>query len=221
MIEVTVSGQIADAYQALCDGSAAVVSLDAFSYLAASQAGCGEALYQTVVDGDVATQGQLVAAAGKVFNLNNFRSRVFCRTDALSVSGWIMPELAMQANGIDPFTDLKDVINAGSDAEVLNDIVAGRCEVGATAAGAEQQLSDPSRIDVIQVLDPVPTDVVAVSSGLSSDLRAQLVDLLNQHETEIASLVGADSLQDPDDAAFTALQTLLDQAGVDLNALSQ
>lgn len=220
-VEIVLSDRYAEAFRALCDGRAALVSLDAFSYLAAATQGCGELLFQTERDGTTSTQGQLVAAAGRIFSIPNFRDRVFCRTDALSVSSWIVPMLALQAEGVNPFNDLQDVVDAESDDEVLRLIVEGRCDVGATALGAEARLDDPQAVDVIAELPPVPTDVLVLASRLDADTRAVLVDWLRQHSDEVAALLGADALREGDDAAFDALRTLLDEAGVEVAALAR
>jgi len=219
-IEIVLSDRYADAYRALCDGMAAVVSLDAFSYLAAAAQGCGELLFQSEQDGHISTQGQVVAAADRIFSLPNIRDRVFCRPDALSISGWIVPMLALRAEGVDPFTDLQDVVDAGSDEEVLRLIVEGRCDVGATTLGAQALLDDPQAVDVIAELPPVPSDVLVLSSRLDADTRAVLIDLLRQHRSEVAALLGADALREADIAAFGALQALLDEAGIEVAALA-
>ncbi len=220
-VEITLSDRYADAYRALCDGTAALVSLDAFSYLAAAAQGCGELLLQVERDGSTSAQGQLVAAAERIFSLPNFRDRVFCRADASSVSGWIVPMLALQAEGVDPFTDLQDVVDAGSDEEVLRLIVEGRCDVGATMLGAEALLDDPRAVDVIAELPPVPTDVLVLAPPLDADTRAVLVDWLRQHGDEVAVLLGADALRQADDVAFDPLRTLLNEAGVKVATLAR
>lgn len=219
-IEIVLGDRYADAYRALCGGTAAVVSLDAFSYLVVAAQGCGELLFQTEQDGHISTQGQIVAAADRIFSPPNIRDRIFCRPDALSVSGWIVPMLALQAEGIDPFTDLQDVVDAGSDEEVLRLIAEGRCDVGATALGAQALLDDPQAVDVIAELPPVPSDVLVLSSRLDADTRAVLIDLLRQHRDEVAALLGADALREADIAAFGALRALLDEAGVAVIALA-
>ncbi len=219
-VEVVVSRRYADAYWALCDGTAAVVSLDAFSYLAASASGCVDLIYQAQKDGEVGTQGQLIATANRVFNISNFRDRVYCRVDASSANTWIVPGLVLKVNGIDPFTGLERVVDAGSDDEVLREVAERRCDVGATTAGAELDFVDADAIDVVRLLPLVPYDVIVLSTRLDPDTRALLIDVLRQNKDSLADLLGAEALVEGDDDLFTDLRSLVENAGVDVAALA-
>ncbi len=220
-VEVRLIERQAEGYRALCDGSAVVASLDALGYLAAQEAGCGEALFQTEIDGEVEAQSQLVGGVNRVFSVTNFGDRAFCRSDARSVTGWIIPALALRAYGVDPSADLGEVIDAGDDEAVLAMIGARECDVGATAVGAEESLDDPAAIDVIELLPPVPYDVLAVSSRLDAPARAVLADFFREHEIEIAGLLGVDRLRAPDEGRFDPLRLLIEAAGVDVLALGE
>jgi phosphonate transport system substrate-binding protein len=215
-VEVKVSTHYSDALQALCDGTAVAVSLDAFAYLAAAGQGCAEPLFQVERSGTPA-RSKLVAAADRIFSIENFRDRTFCRAGADSLAGWIEPALALRAAGIDPFADLREVVDAGSDEDVLALIAAGRCEVGALAYEAAL----PEGVEVIAELPPVPGDTIALSARLDGDTRALLIDVLRQAQDDLAVALGADELRPADDTEFDRLRELLAGAGVDVLALAQ
>lgn len=215
-VEVKVSTRYSDALQALCDGTAVAALLDAFAYLAATEQGCAEPLFR-VERSSTPVQSVLVAAADRIFSIENFHDRTFCRSSAESLAGWIEPALALRAAGIDPFADLREVVDAGSDEDVLALIAAGRCDVG--AAAYETPL--PEGVEVIAELPPVPGDTIALSARLDGDTRALLIDVLRQTQDALAAALGADQLRPADDTEFDGLRGLLAGAGVDALSLSQ
>ncbi|HEC22546.1 MAG TPA: hypothetical protein ENI95_06485 [Chloroflexi bacterium] len=223
-VEVRQTESYAEAYRALCRGEAQVVSLNAFAYLAASEEGCGEALYLLDQGDEPPVQGQLIGSAVySIFSVEAFRGRTFCRADAFSVPGWILPALALRAHGIDPFSDLAGVVDAGSDDEVIRLIDQRECEVGATALGAEEDvrgLNDPEALLILEELPPVPDDVIVLSSQVDEFTQALLSDLLREHREELAGILGVEALSPFDEEAFSGLQTLIQAAGVDIPALA-
>lgn len=227
--ELTVTLEFTNSYAealfALCAGQAQVVSLDAFSYLAARARGCGEALYVLEIEDETVTQGQILADAWTgVYALEGARGRTFCRTDALSIEGWVIPSITMRARGIDPFSDLTDVTDAEDDEAVVRLIHEGECAVGATVLGAEDEVDDlenPGRVVFIEELTPVPNDVIVISAQLNGETQALLSDILRQQRPELAEALGAESLSGITVETFDNLETLLSDAGVDPIAISQ
>ncbi len=220
-IEVRITESYHEAQRALCDRQAGVVSLDAFSYLAVSQQGCGEARYVLDKGGVTATQGQFVAR--DVFLPQSYRG-VFCRPDGSSLHGWVIPTLTLKARGVDTFTDLYDVVDAGSDEGVIRMIDSGTCGLGATTLGAQEEvrgLRFPDRLRVLEELPPVPNDAVVISSRLDDLTHALLEDLIANHTSEIAALLGGDGLVATDDSVYTPLRNLFASARVDPAALEQ
>ena len=223
-VQIDVDESYAEALEALCNGQAQAVSLSAMAYLAASERGCGEALYVLEQNDAIFTQGQLLAdGRTAVFILEGFRQRTFCRPDPTSVNGWIIPSVTLKARGIDPFSDLSDVIDAGSDEDVVRMIYNGQCEVGATRFGAEEdvRLAEPERIIFVESLTPVPNDVVVISSKLDELTRAMIVDMLALHVEETADLLGADAMRAADDGMFADLRALFLSAGFSAAALGE
>jgi ABC-type phosphate/phosphonate transport system substrate-binding protein len=227
VVEVRLTASYPEAYHALCDGTAQVVSLGAFASLAAMEAGCGEALYVLEQDGSLYTQGQMITAVGRnVFTVEGFRGRTFCRPDAYSTQGWIVPSLVMRAHRLDPFKDLVSVTDAGSDEDVVNMIFTRECDVGATVLGAEIGIDNPSparsgRILVVEELPPVPNDSILLSFGVNPGIRALLLDLLRESEDDMAVLLGADSLVEVENETFGDLLDLFEAAGIEAAALAE
>lgn len=220
-VEVRTAESYGDAYRALCEQRAAVVTLDAFTYLAASREGCGTARYVVERDGATATQGQFVAR--DVFQPQSYRG-VFCRPDGESLHGWVIPTLTLRSRGVDPFTDLFDIVDAGSDEDVIRMIDAGECGLGATTLGAQNGVGDlqfPQRLRVLEELIPISNDVVVISSHLDEVITAIMEDSVSAQTDEIAAIMGGERLIPTDDAAFTDLRNLFANAGVDPTSLGE
>jgi ABC-type phosphate/phosphonate transport system substrate-binding protein len=228
--EVAVTLDFTDSYaaalSALCTSQAQVVSLDAFGYLTARTRGCGEALYVLEIDGATTTQGQILADSWTgVYALEGARGRTFCRPDGLSLHGWVIPSITLRARGINPFTDLGNIIDTEDDETTIRMLHDGECAVAATLLGAEQEivedLDNPARITFVEELIPVPNDVVVISTQLDEQTHAVLLDLLRQQRGELAETLDADSLTGVSEEAFDSLEALLADAGIDPVAMSQ
>lgn len=220
-VDVQVVSNYAEARSALCDRSASVVSLDSFSSLAATGAGCGEVAFVLEKDGQTTSHGQFIAR--DVFLPQSYRG-VFCRPGEDSLNGWVIPTLTLQARGVEAFTDFFSITDAGSDEEVVRKIDAGECGLGATSAGAEQGvrgLRFPERLRILEELAPVPYDVILKSAYDDPRVSSLIDSALASHTDEIAHLLGGDHLQPADPGLFIPLSTLFSDARIDPVLLSQ
>ena len=199
-----------------------MATLDAFSYLAASQAGCGSLLYTTIIDGEQSTRGQMLTIAGKqIYSVVGFKGFRFCRASALSISGWIVPSLTLRANGLNPLTDLYSVTDVKTDEDVIKALLDYRCDVGATKLGAEVGIPGSNRIKVIEELPPVPNVSYALSLKLDVATQALLLDTFRDYEDELAELVGADEVIQDDETEYADLRQLVTDAKLDLVSMGQ
>jgi ABC-type phosphate/phosphonate transport system substrate-binding protein len=230
-VEVQLTESYGEAYRALCDGRAQIVSLNAFGYLAASQAECGEALWVVEKDEKIAEQSQFVALTiSGVWVIWDFEGRPFCRTDALSATGWVVPSLAMKARQFEPQTELAAIIDVGSDEEVIRKVHDAECHVGVVTVGSVEEvlptLARPSSIRILvdEELPPVPHDVVVLSTIVDESMRALLLDAVLPREDDLAALIDADALVDLDDGEdnpFTPLQELFEKADINPASLAK
>ena len=226
---VSVDVQVVDNYalvvEGLCDRTIHIGSLDAFSYLIASQRGCVTPALVAEIDGAVAVQGQIIANVQReVGNVAGFQGLTFCRPDAQSVYGWLMPSIAMRASGLDPLRDLSFVVDAGSDENVVRMVHDLDCDIGATMPGVLETVDNlalPGSVVVIETLTPVPNDVIVFGNVVSEGLRDSSLDAFDEASAELMDILGADGLSRASDASYNDLRDLLDRAGIDIFALAR
>ncbi len=78
-------------------------------------------------------KGQFIARADE--NIKTFadlKGKTFCFVDPLSTSGYIVPRIILLANGVNPDTDFKATVNAGSHPNVAIAVYKGDCDAGVT-----------------------------------------------------------------------------------------
>jgi ABC-type phosphate/phosphonate transport system substrate-binding protein len=222
VVEARFTGSYAEARQALCEGKAHITTLDAFAYLAASQAGCGSLVYVAEIDGATSTHGQMITIAGKeVYSVVGFKGFRYCRSDPLSIPGWIVPALELRANKLNPLTDLYSVTDTKTDEGVIKALLEYRCDVGATAAGAEASIPGANRIRVVKELPPVPNTTIVISLKLGLEIQALLRDTLPDYEEDLAKLIGADAIVKVDETEYADIRQLVTDAKFDLISMGQ
>lgn len=124
-------------------------------------------------------QGQFIANKNAgIKTLQDLKGKTFCFVDPNSTSGYIIPRIVMQANGINPDKDLKATQNAGSHDNVAIAVYKGDCDAGATfvdvrtdSAVIKQNYPDIlDKVDVFYVTDNIPNDGMQTAKNLDPKL---------------------------------------------------
>jgi ABC-type phosphate/phosphonate transport system substrate-binding protein len=207
----------AAALDQLCRGEAQLVTLNAFAAVVAEERGCGDGVNVAVRDGSTTQQSQFVVSVTRGINgISAFVAQDFCRPDATSLTGWGVPALRLQQEGIDPIDDITSAADLGDDEDVLLNVLDNTCDVGVTSVGAEQtaDIEDLDRIRVIEELPPVPNQAIFVQSGLSARFDALLRDLIDEFGEELGGVVDADGWESYDRSAYEPLLTLFEAASI-------
>jgi phosphonate transport system substrate-binding protein len=170
--------------------SAHMSALATFAYIQASDLGVAEAALVSVRYGSATYAGQIIARADSgITSIADLKGKSFARPDPLSTSGWIIPMLTLQAEGIDPMNDI-EVLDAGSHDSVVTAVYNGDVDAGATFVDARGGLEDEypdvrDQVVVIATSAPIPNDGVQFSPVVPMEIREQIVDaLLKIAETE-------------------------------------
>ncbi|MDY7075755.1 MAG: phosphate/phosphite/phosphonate ABC transporter substrate-binding protein [Chloroflexota bacterium] len=226
--KVLVATEYAGAIEAMCadPAEAHMSSLATFAYVMAADRGCAEAAMLSVRFGSPTYNGQfLVRADSGITDISELAGKTYCRPDPLSTSGWVIPSVMLRGAGVDPDTDLAEVVDAGSHDAVAAAVYDGTCDVGTTYVDArtriEEDYPDVMEQTVVIALEPdIPNDGVQFQSSLPQDLRDQIVaGLLAIAATE----AGAEALDtayqweeliEADDSFYDAFRQILQAAGI-------
>jgi phosphonate transport system substrate-binding protein len=228
VVEPFVATEYAGVIEAMCSDppQAHMASLATFSYILASEKGCAEAALVSVRFGSPVYNGQIfVRNDSGITSVADLAGKTFCRPDPLSTSGWIIPSIALQAAGLNPDTDLGQVVDAGSHDASVAGVYNGDCDAGSSYVDARGTIEEdyPDVMDVIQVIEisaDIPNDGVQFVSGFDAELQAQIVDaLLAIAETEegqeaLDVAYSWNALEKQDDTFYDPFRQMLDAAGV-------
>ena len=94
-------------------------------------------------------------------------------------SSWIVPRLMMLAAGLDPESDLKEIIDVGSEQKIIAGLYNGTCESGATYLDARIDFSDDffglfGIVDQLTQTLQIPFASITFSSDLTTDVQDEL-----------------------------------------------
>jgi phosphonate transport system substrate-binding protein len=228
VIEPFVATEYAGVIEAMCSDppKAHMASLATFSYILAAEKGCAEAALVSVRYGSAVYNGQIFVRADSGINsIADLAGKTFCRPDPLSTSGWIIPSITLKAAGVDPDTDLAQVVDAGSHDAAVAGVYNGDCDAGSSFVDARSNIEEeyPDVMDVIKVLEisaDIPNDGVQFVSGFDPELETQIVDALLAIADTEAGVEALDiayqwtALEKHDDSFYDPFRQVLDAAGV-------
>lgn len=228
VIEPFVATEYAGVVEAMCSDppKAHMSSLATFSYILAAEKGCAEAALVSVRYGSAVYNGQIFVRADSGINsIADLAGKTFCRPDPLSTSGWIIPSITLKAAGVDPDTDLAQVVDAGSHDASVAGVYNGDCDAGSSFVDARSNIEEeyPDVMDVIKVLEvsaDIPNDGVQFVTGFDPELKTKIVDALLAIADTEAGVEALDiayqwtALEKHDDSFYDPFRQVLDAAGV-------
>lgn len=209
--------------------SAHMAALNTFGAILAAERGVAEVGLIAVRRGDPFYGGQFVAAADSgIESVADLAGATFARPDPNSTSGWIVPSIVMRANGVNPDTDLEEVVDAGGHPAVVSAIYNGSADAGATFVDARTAIQGDTpdvmdRVVVLEEFGPIPNDGIQYSTALPTSMRDAITEaFLRIAETEegVAALESVYEWTDlvaQDDSFYDPFRQVLEAAGVDLS----
>jgi phosphate/phosphite/phosphonate ABC transporter binding protein len=233
VIETNVATEYAGVIEAMCADppKAHMASLATFAYVLAADKGCAAAELVSVRFGSPTYNGQLIARADSgIKGIADLEGKTFCRPDPLSTSGWIIPMLTLRAAGIDPDTDLAEVVDAGSHDAVAAAVYNGDCDVGATYVDARTTIEEDypdvmEQVAVIAVTEDIPNDGVQYQTSFPRALRDKInAALLKIAETEegqeaLSTAYQWNALVEVDDTFYDPFRQVLSASGLNIEEL--
>ena len=233
IVEPLITTDYTGAVEAMCSGEAHMGALNTFNYVLANARECAEVALASVRFGSTFYQGQLVTRADSgIESVADFAGKTFCRPDPTSTSGWVIPSITMQAEGIDPENDLAEIIDAGGHDAVIISIYNGDCEVGSTFVDARGNVEEdfPDVNDVVTVIGvsaAIPNDTISFLPDLDPSVRASLVaSFLKLASTEeglaiLDSVYSWSGMEEVEDSFYDGFRQQLEAAGIDFEDLGQ
>jgi phosphate/phosphite/phosphonate ABC transporter binding protein len=233
IVEPLITTDFTGAVEAMCGGEAHMGALNTFNYVLAHARGCADVGLASVRFGSSFYQGQLVTRSDSgITSVADFAGKTFCRPDPTSTSGWVIPSITMQAEGIDPENDLAEIIDAGGHDAVIISIYNGDCEVGSTFVDARTNVEEdfPDVMDVVTVIGesaPIPNDTISFLPDLDPEVRAALtavfLDLASTEEglEILASVYSWSGMEETDDSFYDGFRQQLEAAGIDFEDLGE
>ncbi|HEC22547.1 MAG TPA: phosphate/phosphite/phosphonate ABC transporter substrate-binding protein [Chloroflexi bacterium] len=229
---LTIKAEVPTSYvasiEAMCNGEAHAGALNTFSYVVAHERGCADVALVSIRFGSPTYSGQIITRADSgITSLEDLKGKTFCRPDAFSTSGWIIPSIAMRAAGVDPDNDLAEVIDAGGHTGVVRAVYDGDCDAGATFVDARSNVAEelPDVNDVVVVIEtspPIPNDTISFHPDVPAEVRDAIVDAfleMASNEEELAILEDLYSwagLEKVDDSFYDGFRQMLEASGVDV-----
>jgi phosphonate transport system substrate-binding protein len=233
VIEPLVATEYAGVIEAMCSdpAKAQIGSLATFAYILASERGCAEVGMVAQRFGSSYYNGQIYTRADSgIETIADLAGKTFCRPDPLSTSGWIIPSITLKANGIDPDTDLAQVVDAGSHDAAVAGVYNGDCDAGSSYVDARTTIEEdyPDVMDVIKVIEisvNIPNDGVQFVPSFPAEMRQQIIDALMKIAGTEDGLTALDTayqwggLEAVDDTFYDPFRQVLDAAGVSVEEL--
>ncbi|RKX79071.1 MAG: hypothetical protein DRP60_04875 [Spirochaetes bacterium] len=233
VVEASVATEYAGVIEALSSDppSAHMASLATFAYVVAADRGVVEAELISVRYGRPFYDGQIIAGVDSGINsIADLKGKTFARPDPLSTSGWIIPSLTMRAAGINPDTDLKQVVDAGGHTGVVTAVYNGDVDAGATYVDARGNLKEDhpdvmDKVVVIEVSAPIPNDGVQFSPVVPDDMKEKIITALLEiaaDEKGVEALNKAyqwNALERHGDDFYDPFRQVLQASGVDAATL--
>ncbi|MFQ5407839.1 MAG: phosphate/phosphite/phosphonate ABC transporter substrate-binding protein, partial [Anaerolineales bacterium] len=220
------------AVEAMCNGEAHMGALNTFNYVVASQRGCADVAVASVRFGSTFYSGQMITQAGSgIESVTDLAGKTFCRPDPTSTSGWVVPSIAMQAEGIDPENDLAEIIDAGGHDAVVIAVYNGDCDAGSTFVDARNIVEDEfpdvkDKVVVIAESAPIPNDNISFAPNVPAAMRDGLVGVLLDLASSDAGLETLNSvyswsgMEEVDDSFYDGFRQQLEAAGVNIEDLA-
>jgi phosphonate transport system substrate-binding protein len=230
VIEPFVATEYAGVIEALAADppKAHIASLATFAYLVAAERGVAEAELVAVRYGSPSYTGQIFTRADSGINaVEDLAGKTFCRPDPLSTSGWIIPSITMQAAGVNPETDLAEVVDAGSHDASVAGVYNGDCDAGSSFVDARSNLEEDYAdimevIKVINISVDIPNDGVQYHPSVSEELRDQINEVLMNMDNIEGGAEALDTayewseLTPRGDEFYDPFRQVLDAAGVNV-----
>ena len=136
----------------------------------------------TKVDGGVQVRILCYSSArAMIFKPSDLRGLTICHSDENSTTSYVLPRAHLRKNGVDPDKEMKAHVS-GNHLQVVRDILANTCDVGAIYTGAFQSAEaagvDVAALRMLGIAGRTPHDALVVGPNTDPELERQLLAAL-------------------------------------------
>jgi phosphonate transport system substrate-binding protein len=208
--------------------SAHMAALNTFGAILASELGVAEVALIAVRRGDPFYGGQFIASkASGIKTLADMAGKTFAIPDPTSTSGWIVPQIVLAANGVNPDTDLAEVVNAGGHPAVVAAVYSGSADAGSTYVDARTAVQGDfpdvmEKVIVVEEFGPIPNDGIQFSTKMEPEMKAAIVKALLEISKSEAGAAALDSIYnwneliEQTDEFYDPFRQVLEASGFDI-----
>jgi phosphonate transport system substrate-binding protein len=232
-IVANVGTDFAAVREAMGAGQAHIGWLNTFNYVLAHEQYAVDVGLVTERFGTTYYAGQInVRADSGIETLEDLRGKVMCWVDPNSTSGYIIPRIMLQANGINPDADFARTVEAGSHNNVIVQVYNGECDAGASYVDARSSVEEDypdveEQVVVLATTTDIPNDSVSFIQDFPEEMRTEIEEaLLEIAQTEdgqaaLENLYSISGLQRADDSFYDEFRADLSRAGLDIEELAE
>jgi phosphonate transport system substrate-binding protein len=232
-ITANVGTDFAAVREAMGAGKAQIGWLNTFNYVLAHEKYGVDVALVTQRFGLTTYNGQIIVRADSgITTLQDLKGKVMCWVDPNSTSGYIIPRIMLQANGINPDTDFAKQVEAGSHNNVVTQVYNGDCDAGATYVDARSSIAADfpdvnEKVVVLATTSDIPNDNVSFTKDFPADMRDQIVTALldiastDEGKAALNTLYSIEGLQKADDSFYDTFRADLSKAGINIEDLAK
>jgi phosphonate transport system substrate-binding protein len=176
----------------------------------------------------------LTKTTSGINTLADLKGKTFCFVEPNSTSGYVVPNIILKANGIDPEKDFKNVIMAGGHDKVAIAVYKGDCDAGVTfvdtRTDASYKLYETYKdigtvLKVFYLSDRLPNDGIQYIKELDPKVQVELTYAFTVMSADpggkqiLKALYNVDLYKIIEPTYYDAFTAALKKAGVDPAAL--
>ncbi|MFY9114150.1 MAG: phosphate/phosphite/phosphonate ABC transporter substrate-binding protein [Dethiobacteria bacterium] len=173
-------------------------------------------LVTPIKNGSAFYKGQIITNKNsRYYKLSDLQGATFCFVDPLSTSGYIYPLQLLRKEGVDAHKDFKSIGFLGNHDNVINAIIDGKVDAGATFTGAINMAGKAGvRIDQLRIIaetEPIPNDAISAKPNLtlllSEKIKKEFLSInKNENVKKIMREAGIDGFQEASDSSYDVVR---------------
>lgn len=211
---------------AMGTGKADVAFLPPLAYVLGNEEYGFDVLLKAERKGKTVYRGEIIVRNDSgIDTIADLKGKIFAFVNPSSASGCLYPKILLMQNGIDPDTDLAEVIYPGQHTMVVVSVMNGQVDAGAVFEDARTISEDvaPGVMEETKVLAytmDIPADTVTVRKELDEEMKGKLSVALKAmaqgKEGLLYEIYQIEYLHDATDADYAPIRDVANSVGLDI-----